>query len=272
MHYLCIILAATAACLANASALPPVNDGLSKTTPGLAPRRFDPLSLAWIPDPVDNGQVCYQNDACKSNFCKNNRCADDSCKTDADCDGRVCSGKNKCIRKELHDNEGCEQDNQCLSGKCGDGKCTPGKGYYSAGCSSTRDCDEGLFCRKADYLGGRKICLDPKIFAGGQDKGGEDEGAPCERREDCKQGLECRDQTSGAEKLRGVFTGEPRKYECAAPVKEQCTAVKSACLRDSDCCSKNCKTTEILFIRQCEDSPESGRSSGKLPGGFDRIG
>ncbi|KAJ5180892.1 hypothetical protein N7492_004102 [Penicillium capsulatum] len=251
MHYLSITLTATAACLANASALPPVDDGLSTITPDLAPRRFDPLSLAWIPDLAENGMFCHTSGDCKSNFCEDNRCTVSSCKTDQDCSGRICSRKNKCIATQLYDNSGCEQDNQCRSGKCGNGKCTPGKGYYSAACSSNQECNRGLFCRKADYLG-RNACLDPKIYAGGHDKGGEDEGAPCGRPEDCKEGLECRDQSSGVQKFTGIFSGQPPKYQCVAPVKEQCTGLKAACWSDSDCCSKNCKTTEILFVRQCE--------------------
>lgn len=253
MHFLSIILTATAVSLANASALPPIDHSdLSlnpEITPALAARRFDPLSLAWVDDPLDNGKSCSIGEACKSGFCKNSRCTENQCKTDQDCNGLVCSRNNKCIANGLHDNEGCEQDNQCRSGKCGNGKCTPGMGYYSARCSSTQECSKGLVCHKAEYLGGEKICLDPKLSGSG-----EDEGGPCGRNEDCKQGLECQDQGTGLQKITGIFSGESRdRFKCTKPYQEQCTGLKRACFKDSDCCSKNCKTTEILFIRQCEE-------------------
>ncbi|ODM17675.1 hypothetical protein SI65_06463 [Aspergillus cristatus] len=260
MHFLSIILTAAAVSLANASALPPVDHSDIRlnpaTTPALAARQ--PLVIPGIPTPVsreNDGAQCGGDLECKSNFCKNGRCAINQCKTDQDCPGQLCSRNGKCITGQLHDNHACEQDNQCRSGKCGNGKCTPGTGYYGARCSSARECNAGLICTKSEYFaGGERSCLDPKISGGGQ------AGNPCERNSDCQKGLECTDQRTPGEKLNDLFGGfgrpqqDPRDhFLCTKPPQEQCTGLKRACITDSQCCSRNCKTTEIFFIKQCEE-------------------
>lgn len=264
MRFLSTILTATlASSLTSASALPPVDH--SDTSVNLETK---PALSAWlygllIPgERQDNGAYCRAGSNCKSSFCMGQRCATNQCKTTEDCGrGYVYSHNNKCIDANLHDNKNCEQDEQCRSGKCENGKCAAGTGYYSARCSTARECNDGLICRQAAYLGeGQRACLNPDSSGSGQD-----EGVLCERNSDCKRGLECKDNSAGLEKIVGVFGGfgrqqDPRdRFQCTKPAEEQCMPNKRQCMPnkgqcfvDSECCSKNCKTTEIFFVRQCE--------------------
>ncbi|OJJ78869.1 uncharacterized protein ASPGLDRAFT_30362 [Aspergillus glaucus CBS 516.65] len=199
------------------SALPSVDHSgtnvNSETNPALSARQFDfPISGQRL----DNGAYCNTRDICKSFYCNNERCATNQCKTTEDCGGYVCSHNNRCIDANLYDNKNCEQDKQCRSDKCTNGKCTPGTGYYNARCSSARECNDGLICRQAAYLGdGQRACLDPETSGTGQD-----EGAPCGRDSDCKRGLECKNNSTD---IQGVFGGfgwqqDPRdRFQCTKP-------------------------------------------------------
>lgn len=98
----------------------------------------------------------------------------------------------------------------------------------------------------------RKKCLKPD---GPGVKGGL--GNPCRGDEDCGRGFECKDERQGVDKIKDIFNafrpGALENHFVCVKKKEQCTPFQRQCFVDSDCCSKNCKTTAIFFLRQCEE-------------------
>lgn len=97
------------------------------------------------------------------------RCAKNQCKTTEDCGGRyACSHNDRYINADLHDNKNCEHDEQCHSGKYGNVEYTLSICYYSARCSISRECNNGLICWQLAYLGDcQRACLNSDTSSAG---------------------------------------------------------------------------------------------------------
>ncbi|HEX2570635.1 MAG TPA: fibrinogen-like YCDxxxxGGGW domain-containing protein [Polyangia bacterium] len=197
-----------------------------------------------------DNQGCQRNDDCVSGYCDpvTRTCRPPSCtdgmrngdETGVDCGGPTCP---KCA-----DNQGCQTNNDCISGFCNPQTntcmtptCTDG--YMDGG-------ETGVDC------GGPTCPLCPN-------------GMTCQRDSDCQSGF-CDPQTNLCETPTcsdGYQDGTETGVDCGGGTCPPC-AVGNGCQKDSDCATGFCRPVDnVCAVPTCNDGFKNGTETGVDCGG-----
>lgn len=200
---------------------------------------------------------CASGGVCYGGVCK-------ECAANSDCnrgydryERRYCDLSTWKCEYQAKNGEACSKSEMCDSGHCYEGKCKDGSSGEP--CVTAADCEghEVYFCSPSSSTcirGHRPVgehceldkqCLSGLCSESSCKRPDGSWGTTCLKNSDCKSPLVCGRDVEGGKSC--LHPGQQWEDQSAS----KCTAPGQFCTSDSACCSKNCKWTEILGLREC---------------------
>lgn len=205
------------------------------------------------------GMACSADCHCTKGVCYGGICKE--CAADGDCTyprypGGYCDMSTWTCQIEVANGQACTKSNMCVSKHCYQGTCKA----TSEGepCVTAADCEgrERYFCSPTSHTcirgnrpNGEHCELNEQCLSGfcsnASCKAPDGSwGTACQKNSDCKSPLVCDTDVEGRKSC--IHPGQQWVDQNSG-----CTASGSLCTSDSACCSKNCKLTQLLGLREC---------------------